>query len=71
MNLSFLFTFFLQMYVHGPARRVGGANCASFCGMWWVVVSITWVSGGAGSDADLAAQATHVERGIQLSTRLC
>ena len=52
----------------GPARRVGGANWASFSCMWWVVVLTTWVGGGAGLDADLAAEATPVERGIQLST---
>ena len=52
-------------------RRVGGANWASFSGIWWVVVLTTWVGGGAGLDAGLAAQATPVERGIQLSTRLC
>ena len=53
----------------GPVRRVGGANWASFSGIWWVVVLTTWVGGGAGSDAGLAAQATPVERGIQLSTQ--
>ena len=47
---------------------MGGANWASFSGMWWVVVLTTWVGGGAGLDADLAAEATPVERGIQLST---
>ena len=52
----------------GPVRRVGGANWASFSGMWWVVVLTNWVGGGAGLDADLAAEATPVERGIQLST---
>ena len=54
----------------GPVRRVGGANWASFSCIWWVVVLTTWVGGGAGLDAGLAAQATPVERGIQLSTRL-
>ena len=54
----------------GPVRRVGGANWASFSGIWWVVVLTTWVGGGAGSDAGLAAQATPVERGIQDSTLL-
>jgi hypothetical protein len=57
--------------MYGPVRRVGGANWASFSGIWWVVVLTTWVGGGAGLDAGLAAQATPVERGIQLSTRLC
>ena len=52
----------------GPVRKVGGANWASFSGMWWVVVLTNWVGGGAGLDADLAAEATPVERGIQLST---
>ena len=32
------------------------------------MVLTTWVGGGAGLDADLAAEATPVERGIQLST---
>ena len=59
----FIFLFFLDV---GPVRRVGGANWASFSGMWWVVVLTTWVGGGAGLDAGLAAQATPVERGIQL-----
>ena len=52
-------------------RRVGGANWASFSGMWWVVVLINWVGGGAGLDADLAAEATLWREeyyGIQLST---
>ena len=57
--------FFLDV---GPVRRVGGANRDSFSGTWWVVVLTTWVGGGAGLDADLAAEATLVERGIQLST---
>ena len=35
------------------------------------MVLTTWVGGGAGLDADLAAEATPVERGMQLSTRLC
>ena len=35
----------------------------------WVVLT-TWVGGGAGLDAGQAAQATPVERGIQLSTGL-
>ena len=39
-------------------RRVGGANWASFSGIWLVVVLTTWVGGGAGLDADLAAEAT-------------
>ena len=47
---------------------MGGANWASFSGIWWVVVLTTWVGGGAGLDAGLAAEATPVERGIQLST---
>ena len=37
---------------------MGGANWASFSGIWWVVVSTTWVGGGAGPDAGLAAQET-------------
>ena len=56
--------------MYGPVRRVGGANWASFSGIWWVVVLTTWVGGGAGPDAGLAAQETPVERGTQLSTRL-
>jgi len=55
--------FFLDV---GLVRRVGGANWASFSGMWSVVVSTTWVGGGAGLDAGLAAEATPVERGLQL-----
>jgi len=51
-------------------RRVGGTNWASLGGIWWVVVSTTWVGGGVGLDAGLAAQATPVERGIQDSTLL-
>ena len=47
---------------------MGGANWVSFSGVWWVMVLTTWVGGAAGSDAGLAAQATPVERGIQLST---
>ena len=55
--------------MYGPLRRVGGANWVSFSGVWWVMVLTTWVGGAAGSDAGLAAQATPVERGIQLSTQ--
>ena len=57
--------------MYGPVRRVGGANWASFSGIWWVMVLTTWVGGGAGSDAGLAVQATPVERGIQLRLDSC
>ena len=45
----------------GPFGSVSAATL-------WVVVLTTWVGGGAGLDAGLAAEATPVERGIQLST---
>ena len=45
-----------------PGEQGGGANWASFSGMWWVMVLTTWVGGVAESAAGLAAQATPVER---------